>query len=469
MKPFLFILALLLSGCAPAVRPGAPLMEKVSLQKSLTNSNPALGKNKEAELPEKWWRAFHDEKLDSLVALALTGNPALEEAGDRLHEAQAAVIVSGASLDPHIDSIGKFTRQRLSRNGNHVIYNGKTSTIADIFPLAVNYNLDLWGRNEEILFASRASEEAAAAKYRLGALMLSSAVIKTYFALNAARKLAEDQEKIVHLTEEKARLLDAAYRAGIKPKTPSVSSNAALGESRAVLEAISKRRESLNFALHELMGRMPDDETRTSSSSVPENFDIPQRIDLDVVSKRPDIQVALWNVRKQSHLEKVARDAFYPNVNLFALAGFNSIGLSDLLGPGGATYAYGPAIDLPIFEGGTLQGRLHEREAAYDEAVHAYNRVLLAAIRQIADALSAMRYERMRLDERTHVLELRQSEAGIAGAGFRSGISGRLSCLEAEIRLNREKMNTMEETLNWLYSITDAATALGGGFGNWPS
>ncbi len=461
------MLALLLAGCAPAIREGAPLMNKLSIQKM--NSNPAVKPLIEAELPEKWWKAFDDRNLDRLVELALAGNPALDEARDRLQEAQAAVIESGASLDPHVDSINQITRQRLSRNGNHDIYNGKTATIANIFPLFVNYNLDLWHRNQEIISAATASEKASEAKYRQSALMLSSAVIKTYFALNTAKNLAGVQAEIVRLTEEKANLLDSAYRAGIKPKTPSVSGQADLRESKAILAALEKRRQSLNFALLELVGKTPEEAIQTASTSIPERFGLPERIDLDLVSKRPDIQAALWNVRKNGHLEKVARDAFYPNINLFALTGFNSIGLSDLLGPGGATYAYGPAIDLPLFEGGALEGRLHEKEAAYDEAVHAYNRALLAAVRQIADALSAMRYGREQLDERTASLALRQSEAGIAQSGFQSGISGKLPYLEAEIRLNRETMAKMEESLNWLYSITDAATSLGGGFGRWPS
>lgn len=461
----IFILALFLAGCAPTIREGAPLLNKVSPQKA--DSNPAV--KPVTELPEMWWKAFNDPDLDRLVDLAMQGNPALDEARDRLEEAQARTDESGASLYPHVDSVSSFRRQRLSRNGNNDIYNGKTATIANVFPLFVNYNLDLWNRNGEIVSAASASEKATRAKYRQSALMLSSAVIKTYFALSTAKNLAAIQAEIVRLSEEKTDLLDSAYRAGIRPKNIPVSARADLRKSKAVLAALHQRKETLNFALVELLGKTSEEEIRTASTGIPERFGIPGRIDLDLLSKRPDVQAALWNVRRAAHLEKAAKAAFYPNINLFALTGFNSIGISDLLGPGGATYAYGPAIDLPLFEGGALEGRLHEREAAYDEAVHAYNRILLAAVRQIADALSAMRYGRQKLDERTASVDLRNSETSIARSGFQSGVSGKLPYLEAEIRLNKEKMAQMEESLNWLYSITDAATALGGGFGRWPS
>ncbi len=465
MKYAIFLIGLLLSGCAPSIRQGARTLNDVPAIG--TSSNPAA--KPAAGIPEMWWKEFNDAGLDRLVESALSNNPGLEEAKDRLEAAQAAVDETGGSLYPHVDSVGSFRRQRLSRNGNNTIYNGKTATIANVFPLFVNYDLDLWNRNGEIVSAAFASEKASEAGYRQSALMLSSSVIKTYFALNTARNLAEIQADIVRLTDEKNALLNAAYQSGIKPRGFSVASRADLFASKAALATLHQRQETLDFALLELVGRTPEKEIQTASASIPERFGIPERIDLDLVSKRPDIQAAIWNVRKASHLEKAAKDSFYPNINLFALAGFNSIGISDLLGPGGATYAYGPAIDLPIFEGGALEGRLHEKEASYDQAVHAYNRILLAAVRQIADALSAMRYSREKLEERSASLESRRTAAEIAESGFRSGISGRLPSLEAEISLDREKMKKMEENLNWIYSITDAATALGGGFGRWPS
>ncbi|HQT27498.1 MAG TPA: TolC family protein, partial [Burkholderiales bacterium] len=243
MKYSIFLMALL-SGCAPAIRQGAPLMDKVP--PISTNANPAV-KPAIAALPEKWWKEFNDRSLDSLLDIAMSGNPGLDEAKDRLGEAQAVVDETGASLYPHVDSINEIRRQRLSRNGNHVIYNGKTATIANVFPLYVNYDLDLWNRNGEIVSAAAASEKGAEARYRQSALMLSSAVIKTYFALNAARNLAKTQAEIVRLTEEKADLLTAAYRTGIRPKTPSVSIHADLNESRVALATLENRRQSLDF------------------------------------------------------------------------------------------------------------------------------------------------------------------------------------------------------------------------------
>lgn len=470
MNYVFFACGLLLAGCAPAIQPGAPVLQRIALPETLIRSSPAV-QSVDQPLPEMWWHEFHDPNLDQLVQLALSGNPGLAEANARLRLAQASVMRSAALTSPHVDSSNQVTRLLSSKYGNHDIYNGKTATVANVDPLMVSYHLDFWNRDSEIIAASRDAEQEARAQFRQSALMLSSAVIKTCFALNTARQLVSSQKAIVTIAAEESRLRNAAYQAGIQPASPALAQNADLLDAQNALAVLQERAAALHFALLELLGKAPGDVLAETALKidVPSRFSIPQRIDLDLVAQRPDIQAALWSIKRHAHLEKVAQVAFYPNINLYALAGFNSIGLQKLLTPGGFTYAFGPAIDLPLFEAGALAGKLHETEAAYDVAVHTYNRTLLAALRQIADALAALQYSRIQLDNRIATRQLRMSQARIAESGFRSGVAGKLPYLEDTIRMNRENMSHMEENLHWLNCITDTATALGGGFGSWPA
>jgi len=468
VKYVLFTLGLLLAGCAPDIKAGAPILKHVGLPERLTESNPAVEPGHTA-LPESWWIEFHDPDLNHLVDMALVDNPDIKIADSRLHLAQATVMSAESLRSIHANNIDQIIRHKLSKNGNHSIYNGKTSTIGIVGLPVVNYHLDFWHSDNEMIAASKSTEEMEAAQYRQAALMLSSAVIKTYFALNTTRQLVSVQTEIVDLTKEELSLQDAAFQAGLRPASPSIAQRANLLDAQNALALLQMRSEILRFSLMELLGRNPRDTLPewSTEATVPHRFRIPQRIDLNLIAQRPDIQAALWNIRRGAHLEKVAHAAFYPNINLHALTGFNSIGLSKLLVPGGFTYAFGPAINLPLFEGGALVGRLHESEASYDMAVHQYNKAVFAAIRQIADTLATLQYTRVQLDNRASSLELRTSQKRIAESGFRTGITSKWPYLKAAIHMDREKMAYMEESLNWLNSITDAATALGGGFGKW--
>ena len=471
MKYIAVMLALLLAGCAPAIDPGASMMQRAALPTELVAANPAVVPGRK-ELPvAAWWQEFHEPGLDRLLDIALAGNPGLLEAAARLKSAQATVMRTQSLTGLHVDSQLNIQRQELSKNGNHDIYNGKTATIANLDPLAVSYHLDFWHRDAEIIAASHSAEQLTRAQYRQAALMLSSAVIKTYFALQTARQLASAEAEIVARATEKLRLQNEAVQAGISPTSVGIIQNRDLIDAQNALTALKKSNKSLTFALLELLGKEPADLLTAEPAALPEprRFKIPARIGLDAVAQRPDIQAALWNVRRQSHLVKVAQAAYYPNIDLFAIGGLNSIGLTKLLGPGSTTYAFGPALDLPIFESGALEGQFHENEAEYDAAVHAYNRILLAALRQIADALSGLQYSRTQLDDTKAMLALRVRQADIAESGFRAGVTGKLPYLDAEIGICREKMLNMEQNLDWLNSITDTATALGGGFARWPA
>ncbi|PSD25412.1 multidrug RND transporter, partial [Stenotrophomonas maltophilia] len=50
-----------------------------------------------------------------------------------------------------------------------------------------------------------------------------------------------------------------------------------------------------------------------------------------------------------------------------------------------STFAYiGPALSLPIFEGGKLRANLANTDAQYDLAVANYNQTVLDALRDVA-------------------------------------------------------------------------------------
>lgn len=466
MRSCLLSIVLLLAGCAPTIRPGAPMIGHVDIPAQLMQSG-AVATVRDRQLPQMWWQRFHDPELNQLVALALKNNPGLQEAEDRVRISQALVAESESLNMPHIDSYAQVLRLKSSKIGNHDIYNGKTASVSNINPLLINYHLDIWHRDSEIIAASRNNAQKQVNQAQQSALLLSASVIKTYCALNTAKNMITLQQDIVRSAQNEWALRQTAYQTGIQNLAPQLKQQAAVLHEQEVLAGLQKHAEALQFALMELLGKSAAMDNRMASAEiqVPERFELPQRIDFDLLAQRPDVQAALWNVKQWRHLETVAQLNFYPNININALAGFNTIGLSRMLGSDAFQYAAGPAIDLPLFEGGALEARLHHNEAAYDLAVHAYNRTVLSAARQIADALSALQHTQTQLKDSADALELHNNTMRIAKSAYETGIDGKSSYLESQIETDHAELHYMEESLDWLNDMTDAATALGGGFG----
>ena len=105
-----------------------------------------------------------------------------------------------------------------------------------------------------------------------------------------------------------------------------------------------------------------------------DNISLPSQIPAELIGRRPDVLAERWRVEAASKEVAVSKAAFYPNVNLKGSLGFLGIGFGQLVAGNSINSTLGPAISLPIFEGGKLRAGLDARTAQYDIAVDAYKR-----------------------------------------------------------------------------------------------
>ncbi|MFO1268522.1 MAG: TolC family protein [Rubrivivax sp.] len=94
---------------------------------------------------------------------------------------------------------------------------------------------------------------------------------------------------------------------------------------------------------------------------------------------------ALARVEAASREVDLARAQFYPNISLVAFAVRRATRAGTSIEAGSRTYGIGPAVRLPIFDGGRLRANLGAKAAEADIAVETYNATLLRALREVAD------------------------------------------------------------------------------------
>ena len=95
--------------------------------------------------------------------------------------------------------------------------------------------------------------------------------------------------------------------------------------------------------------------------SFDKTFILPENLSLDLIARRADITAAIWRVEAEANKVGAAKAAFYPNVNLLALAGFESLSWGDFTSLENFQGFLSPAIHLPIFKGGRLRANLKNR------------------------------------------------------------------------------------------------------------
>jgi len=173
---------------------------------------------------------------------------------------------------------------------------------------------------------------------------------------------------------------------------------------------------------------------------------------------------ARWRVEAAAKRIGVARTAFYPNVNLMAFIGFESLGLKHLGSTGSDAGGVGAAIHLPIFDGGRLDANYRAAGSQYDAAVASYDAALTQALRETADAARSLQALDGRLRSTQAALASTEKAYRLARRRYDEGVADFLSVLTTEDTVLQTRR--AEASLRTRGVLLDIALikALGGGF-----
>ncbi|MEY2340702.1 efflux transporter outer membrane subunit [Acidithiobacillus sp. IBUN Pt1247-S3] len=457
-----FVLALLLSGCA-SIPQHLPRNPRVG---AATGPHTPQAMRRTTAWPEHaWWRALHDHTLDQWVTRALANNPDLHAAAARVLAAQATIGLSNARRLPHFNANLSFTQQYFSAQGLHPGANGTSNLYTEINPLQIQYHVDLWGRDRALVQAARGAAQIALAEQAQTRLLLSTAVVLRYAGLMGDKRLLRQELALVRLQRHALALAQVAYRTGIADEHGQLQLQVQLATSSERIASLRAACAAERHALAELAGEGPGTVQATPSGALPlPSSRLPENLPLGLLAHRPDIVAARWAVEAAAARVHAARAAFYPDLNLRLLAGWNSINLADLFNPANFAHAVGPVLSLPIFTGGALRAQLRGQNAQFLEAQDQYQGRVLAALRQVADTLSAWEKLREQRHAQQQVLATASRQEYLAQGVWQSGMAGLLPKLRSQIQyLQAEEKNTRLQTAsiqNWAL----LESALGGGY-----
>jgi NodT family efflux transporter outer membrane factor (OMF) lipoprotein len=193
-------------------------------------------------------------------------------------------------------------------------------------------------------------------------------------------------------------------------------------------------------------------------------FGLPANLQADLIGRRPDVVAARLTAEAARKRIKAAKADFYPNVNLTAFLGAQSLGLNMLTKSGSGFGSVGPAITLPIFDSGRLQGAYRGARAEYDAAVATYDQTLTHALQEVADSAVSARALDERLGKSREALAASGAAYGLARQRYARGLGSYLDVLTAEDALisNRRTVADLESRA---FTLDVALVrALGGGF-----
>lgn len=457
-------LPLLLAGCAAFTGIGSD--KQIAVPPAAEQSLPSgHGRWPAAD----WTAPFGDAQLADLVAEALRASPTLAQARARIAAAAAFTETARAATGAKVNADYSLTRQQYSSNALVPPPYAGSLQNENRAVVSASYELDAWGRNSEALASSLSRLRVDVVAAEQVRLTLSAAIARSYTELARQYALRDLAARAVAEREQMRALTARRAGAGLDNDAERQDVLRALAGAQATFKAIDGRILDLRYQLAALQGAGPDRglaiaRPRIDIDAADDDARLPDNLPADLLARRPDIVMARWSVDASTHDIKVAKADFYPDINLAASIGLDAFGFGRLLNASSRTLGAGPAVHLPLFDGGALRAQLKGRYAAFDTAVAGYNQTLVNALSEVATDVARVHATDAQLDDAVAADAAAARSLKLAGIQYRAGLTTQLAVHRARLVALSSEEAVTNLRLNRRDQQIALAAALGGGF-----
>jgi multidrug efflux system outer membrane protein len=410
-----------------------------------------------------WWSVFPDPDLQGLIRTALAQNYDLRIAASRILQAQSQVTVARSRQFPTVD--GSIAAPYVGYTGSDRPSTFLDNSFQPQAGLDVAWELDFWGkfrRNTEAAQADLLASEDA--RYVVMATLVTQ-VGEAYLTLRALDLTLEISRRTVASRTQSLDLVQARLDGGVAGILDLRQAETLLYGATKTIPEIQRQIEQTENFINILLGQNPGPVKRgrplDQQIAAPT---LPPGLPLDLLTRRPDIRQAEQQLIAANAQIGVAKALLYPQVTISGFAGVGGATLNGSnFGPFGIFSAL-PAVTLPIFNMGRLQANVEFNEARAQEAGLRYQQTLQQALREVSDALIAIRKRQEFRQQQELLVKALEDASEVAKMRYEGGVSSYLEVLDTERQLFDAEVQLVQAKRDESASVVNLYKALGGGW-----
>ena len=452
-------------------------------------ATPVLSQPVAEPVDPRWWTLFNDPTLTALEQRLADANLEVRVASIRLVEARAAVGVAEAAALPSLRGNSSYTRQQLSRKGVLSLSGSSAQNQAsglspgaaaprntslfqpyDLFQYGFDatWELDFWGRVRRSIESANAGMEVSEEARRDTLLTATAELARAYVQLRGVQRNLDITRQNLDIDRQSLNLTRARAEGGLTTDLDVATAAAQVAAVSALLPGLQTQEAALMNAIALLLGDPP--RSLTAELGAPKAIppvppQVPVGLPSELARRRPDIRRAEAQLHAATADVGVAVGDFYPRFMLSGSAAIQGVQFANLADWGHAyTYAFGPSVSLPIFEGGRLTRTLELRRAQQQEAAVTYQRTVLGALHDVDNALTAYQAEQGRRNQLLVAVQQNRRALGLARDRYTQGVIDFLQVLDVQRNLLAAEQQLTDSTTAVSTDLVQIYKALGGGW-----
>jgi outer membrane protein, multidrug efflux system len=455
--------AALLSGCnlAPVYRPPQYLVpESYQGNGAFRVAEPEDGLSSRGD----WWTLFGDEQLNRFEEQLQRENPTLQAAAEAYTQARDLAAESRSQLYPQIAAQGLASDNRESA---HHLFSGATGAreeSSNIIGVAASWEPDFWGAIRNRTHTQERLAQASAADLATARLSLEAELANDYIALRGLDAELEVLRQSIIAYQQAVEVARLRSEGRIASGLDLARALSQLDSAQAQETETQLQRDLMQHALAVLVGVMP------SSFSIPAQkqftltpLQIPAGVPSELLQRRPDIASAERRMAAANASIGVSRAAFYPNITLSGIGGFEDNAFN-LLSLPNSLWSVGAGAMLPLFEGGLRRAELQRSWSRYAQTRDEYRSTVLASFQEVEDGLSLTERLATEVTQQREASDQAMQALSISTMLYEDGLDNYLSVAVAQVQALAAQTAEVELQSRQMQASVSLIRALGGGW-----
>ena len=457
-KVMVVALALIASGCTVGPNYRRPVVTVPQIYRGAAAAAPSTAASFG---DEKWWEVFQDPQLQALIRTALKQNYDLRIAATHILQAQAQLGIARGDQLPTAGVIAAGNNQRAAKSKFFSAYDTSSTELA----LGLKWDLDFWGKYRRATEAARDDLLANNWARQQVVSSLVADIASAYFTLRTQDSQLQISQRTLAANQDSLRLTQLLSDHGATSMLDVRQAEQLVYSASAAIPSTEKQIEQQEDLISTLLGQNPGDVARglelTAQPHLPE---VPAGLPSSLLERRPDIREAEAELMAANARIGVAKAAYFPDISLTGVAGFQSIQLAKLFTGPAEMWNFTGQLLQPLYAGSTLKSGVQLAQAQQQEALLNYQQTIQEAFREVSDALIAYQKDHEFRTQQESLTRSAQDASRLSDIRYRGGASSYLEVLDSNTRAYAAELTLVQAQLGEMLDYIQLYLTLGGGW-----